>query len=429
MTTIGTTTIFFSNDDPTLATSSVEIDKPNSQIILGKNLTTTPEYIIISPSSISDGTNSTSFPQLTALSQALASVELPPNATTLQLNKCLLLTDGTNTMELCANSGSNTINSSNQIDFNNTISLVNNNIKDVNNIDLNTINGMSPTAIGLTWADFDPNNAWSHLPFNQYGLNTYAGNSSFWAVNQFSMNDTTGGYSTYQNPSNFQIVNVNNGFNGYLTLIGGAGSNTIGLDCGGGNNVMIGDCNDANNKTKIIINDTHKEIDLNCVDLFVNKQGSANMVLTPTFTNLLGGGISFGGGSWQIVASNTMNIPNDLLAETNGMFDWKMEFFINCWNMSNQTDKATALYIEIVDNASNTSVGYSFNLNNPYTTHKNNSTYSNTNNSVENYGWIDYYNFNNFTSSPLTINLWWYNDNGLSCDFRWNLHLSKTNVV
>ncbi len=45
-----------------------------------------------------------------------------------------------------------------------------NNINSVNNIQLNTINGMSPTTIGLTWGDFTGTNAYNNLPNNRYEL-------------------------------------------------------------------------------------------------------------------------------------------------------------------------------------------------------------------------------------------------------------------
>lgn len=105
MPTINATHKFYDNDDPTLANTSIEIDRDNSQIILGKNLTTTPQYITISPNSISDGTNSTTFPQISALSQALSAVELPPNATTLKINDTILLTDGTTATYTMDNTG------------------------------------------------------------------------------------------------------------------------------------------------------------------------------------------------------------------------------------------------------------------------------------------------------------------------------------
>ena len=435
-----------------------------------------------------DNTNNfiTALARLSAIQEAFQAVELPVVANTLQLNnriyinnqpidnsyieidannKIITISDGVSTSatiqpnqinvpsintDIIGASTGTTINfyndidtgannyiktdkivssQSGQVDFFSTISLNGKNIKAVDNIDLNTINGMSPTTIGLTWSDFDPNNAWSNLPSNQYGLNTYSGNSSFWQVNQFSIIDSNAGYSTYQNPSNFQISDGNNGYNAYLTLYGGAGSNTIALDTAQGN-AIIGDVNGNQNKTFLLINDTHKEIDLNCVDLFVNKAGSSNMVITPTYTNLWGGNISYGGGnSWQIANSNVMYVPNDLIAETNGRYDWKMEFAINCWGMNNQDDKARAFYIEILDNASNVAQGFSFNYNIPYTVHKNTSTYSQTSSNSENYEWVDYYNFNNFTSTPLTINLYINGDSNLNCDFKWNLHLTKTNVV
>ena len=102
MTTISNSQVFYNNDDPALATTAIEIDSINSQLILGRNLTTTPEYITISPNSIGDGTNSTPLSRITLLQEALASIEIPPNDTTLQINNKIIATNGTNTITIDA---------------------------------------------------------------------------------------------------------------------------------------------------------------------------------------------------------------------------------------------------------------------------------------------------------------------------------------
>lgn len=103
MTTINSTSFFYNNDDPALATSSIEVNRQNTHIVLGRNLTTTPAYITISPNQISDGTNTTSLDRLCLVQQAFQSVELPPNATTLKINDTLLLDDGSSATNVVDN--------------------------------------------------------------------------------------------------------------------------------------------------------------------------------------------------------------------------------------------------------------------------------------------------------------------------------------
>ena len=91
MTSINSTAKFNNDDDPTLATTSLEFDRTNSQIILGKNLTTTPSYVYISPNSISNGVDFTTFPQIVNLANALSAVELPPVATTFKVNDTIMV--------------------------------------------------------------------------------------------------------------------------------------------------------------------------------------------------------------------------------------------------------------------------------------------------------------------------------------------------
>ena len=87
----------------TAPTKSLELQNSTSSIILGTNLNTTPIYTTISPTAITQGANSISLQNLTLLPTVLDAVELPPNATTLQINNTLLLTDGSNNASLDVN--------------------------------------------------------------------------------------------------------------------------------------------------------------------------------------------------------------------------------------------------------------------------------------------------------------------------------------
>ena len=301
----------------------------------------------------------------------------------------------------------------------------NNNIGQVGNINLNTINGMSPTTIGLTWANIlDQNLAWTQLGTSGYGFNDYSGKTSYFNID--AVNFASTGYNSTLTPIYLQFTNTSYSYSGYITT---QGSNTFAFDSGNGN-LNMGDINDTQNKTKIQTNDAYKEIDLLCVDLLNGTSGGTLSVMTPTFTNKQSGTISYGGGNgWSNVANNTFNIPDPYFTQTNGLHDWKIDFALNCRNMSNQSDKALAIYIEILDNNFTSFVPFNFNLNTPFTTHKNNSTYTQTDTQSENYCWSDYVNFSGTLGTPLSINLWWSADNPLSCDFSWTLSMTKTNVV
>lgn len=102
-------------------TKSIEIKGDLSSIILGTNLDTTPVYTTISPTAITQGSNSISLGNLTLLPTVLNSLELPPNPTTLKVNKTIILTDDTNTatMDINQTNGNLDITTSGFTTFNN----------------------------------------------------------------------------------------------------------------------------------------------------------------------------------------------------------------------------------------------------------------------------------------------------------------------
>lgn len=308
--------------------------------------------------------------------------------------------------------------------FNSDIFLTSHNIDGVDNITLNTINGMSPTTIGLTWANIlDQNLAWTQLGGSGYGFNDYAGKTSYINIDEASFSN--GVYSSRLLTTYLQLSNLSSGYNGFVTLYG---SNTLALDSGGGN-TLIGDVQNSNQHTSILVNDGHKEVDLNCVDILNGYNGSQMSVMTPSFSNKQSGNISYGAtNTWQNVASNTFAIPDFYFTQSTNS-DWSISFALNCRNMNNQTDKALALYIEIQDSTSSTFLPFVFNNNTPFTTHKNNSTYTASSTQSENYCWSDYISINGASGSPLTVILWLYADNPLSCDFDWLLTMGKTNIL
>jgi hypothetical protein len=417
-----------------------------------------------------DGINTfnTSLDKLCALEIKLPALQIPPNSTTMKLNNTLLLDNGGTDVTTADNSHLNlTGNVSNTDEYvnitkgqiymenqlggggNNTLisidckdgtghplmqtTLYENStiIRDdyikignksyntsinsgdlyCNNVNLNTINGMTPTTIGLTWGDFTGMNAYNNLPSNQYKLDNSTGSTTTMVAN------------------GLQIDNLNSGYYGILSIIG---TDTFAMDSRNGVGAL-GDVNNNSNHTNLIVNDPNRVIAVNAVDILNNYGGGNYYTLPILFTNKTSSNYNYSNtGNWEKVFSNTINIPVEQLNLTNGLTTWKMDFAINCWNMSNQSDKGYAMYIEIRDGSGSGTdyQGFLFNQNTPYTTWKNPSTYSSaTVSSCENYVYTDYYDLSGAYGSPLDIRLWRYADNPCSCDFAWLFTLSKNNLV
>lgn len=158
----------------------------------------------------------------------------------------------------------------------------------------------------------------------------------------------------------------------------------------------------------------------------VNNIDCHGYLVSPIITNLLSGTINYTtDNSWQLVASSILNVQSDLFSQIN----WKIDFYINMWNMQFQTDAKRAMFIEIIDGNSVAYYGYCFNAVTPYTSHKSNSSYSETISKCENFGWSDYFNFQDFLALDITINLWIYGANTLTANFAWNLSMTKTSIV
>jgi hypothetical protein len=447
-------------------------DLTDKGIVLDYDLGVVPKRFKINPGGMNwtDGINTfnTNLDKLCALEIALPALQVAPNSTTMKLNNTLLLDNGgtdvttvdnqhlyltgnvSNTDEYnditkgqifmenkLGGGGNNTLISINCEDGtghpliqttlyeNSTIirddyikignksynTSINSGDLYCNNVNLNTINGMTPTTIGLTWGDFTGTNAYNNLPSNQYQLD-----------NGFSSRTT-------MVSNGLQINNLSSGYSGILSIIG---TNTFAMDSSNGVGAL-GDVNNNSNHTNLIVNDPHREIDINSVDIISNCGTSGNFYTLPIlFTNKASGNYNYTNTSnWELVFATTMAIPVEQLNLTNGLTTWKMDFAINCWNMSNQSDKAYAMYIEIRDGSGSGTdyQGFLFNQNTPYTTHKNISTYSATVTSCENYVYTDYYDFSGAYGSPLEIRLWRFGDNPCSCDFNWLFTLSKNNLV
>ena len=216
------------------------------------------------------------------------------------------------------------------------------------------------------------------------------------------------------------------------SLLGGVGSNSWAIDTQSGT-LTLGDAvNVSANQTKIVINNAHNEIQLNSVDITTNSGNTGNPVfsLPVQYTNSYSDSYNYSSpNNWQVVSINGFNIPSSQFTNTSTSQIWKMDFAMNCNNMSIQDDKFYAMYIQILDSNSNSFEPNLFNHHTPFTTYKNPSQYSDTSNRSENYCWTDWIDMSGCQGSPLSINVWIYAGQPITADYAWSLTLSKTNIV
>jgi len=253
-----------------------------------------------------------------------------------------------------------------------------------------------------------------------------AGSATFTATGSGQYTQLTTTSLTFNNVAVSPFINING--SNQLTIESNGAPGVVVNTAGG--NFLAGDVNDVSNKTKLILNDTHKEIDLNAVDILSNGGSGSSYIMPIQFTNKFNNSYDYNSaGSWQMVRDNNMNLPNELLTLTGGYNVWKMDFAINCYNMTTQSDKAYAMYIIFLDNVGTPFQTWAFNNSTPYTTYKNSSSYGNTSSQIENFVYTDYVDFTGASGGPITIQLWRYGDNTCQTDFNWLLTLSKTNLV
>ena len=211
--------------------------------------------------------------------------------------------------------------------------------------------------------------------------------------------------------------------------------------------LTAGDADETNNKTTLYIEDSSRTIrmnaydtaggtggktQLNSVDILSNvgAVGSPPIFTLPiNFTKKWDGGYSYNNpNNWELVRSVNMDLPVEYFT-LSSYTAWKIDVAFNCWNMTNQTDKAYAMYLEFVDNNSTSYTGICFNQNTPFTTHRNSSTYTATVSDCQNYCWSDHIDFSGSSGGSFSVHLWRYADNPMSCDFIAIITLSKTNIL
>lgn len=266
--------------------------------------------------------------------------------------------------------------------------------------------------------------------FDGTSLNTYidAGDATFTATGTGEYTEITPSKINFNNGTTTPYIELNssnqlwiNNDNTYPIILNSTNSQ-----------ITVGDVGNAGNFTRIAVDDTTRTNEINSVDIKSSCGSGSYYTMPIQFTNKANSSYSYtNNNTWQMVFSGSMSIPLEQLTLTNGYTTWKMDFAMNCWNCTVQSDKAYAMYIEIrdVNGTGNDYSGFLFNQNTPYTTYKNSSSYSATNTQIENYVYTDYYDFSGATGSPLEIRLWRYADNTMSCEFSWLVTLSKNNLV
>jgi hypothetical protein len=272
-------------------------------------------------------------------------------------------------------------------------------------------------------------------------INDGVGSTSYMDAGSLTLtsgtNTTSINSNTIQASADLHITNTGNSGNMYINCDNALNltTNSGNMDISTGSGADIGFSVGYDFSVSLQIPDRYislngTNIALNGTNITSDLGGGGNYILPCQLTNKYTGGYAYtNAGSWEMVRSYDMYIPIPQL--TSGYTTWKMDFAINCWNMTNQDDKAYAMYIEIrdVNGGGSDYQGFLFNQTTPYTTHKNSSSYGATTSQIENYCYTDYIDLTGAYGSPLEIRLWRYADNTMTCDFSWLLTLSKTNIV
>jgi hypothetical protein len=196
----------------------------------------------------------------------------------------------------------------------------------------------------------------------------------------------------------------------------------------GASTTQIGDIAGAGNSTKATINDSHNLIDLQCINLTAN---SDTYTYPICFSSKNSGNVNYGSpSSWQEVFHYAIIFPSFAFNTNSTYTDWKIDFALNCRNMTDQSNKELAMYFELEDQTTTIYTPFLFNNNTPYTTYKNSSTYSATSTQSENYCWSDYISLNGVNGNvPLEFHMYWWANSANTFDFELLVSFTRTNLV
>ena len=328
-----------------------------------------------------------------------------------------------------------------------------------NNVSLNTINGLTPTTIGLTWADFSATNAYTNLPTsNSYALDNGAGNSSALSVSTLAFTDVPNGESsslssstlTFITPQSGSVISNTGGYDmtvqssNQLLLIA---SDIASVTAGSSFNVVAGD--------QVNITATNDFMSLQADDdISLVSNGLGNIVLNAPNINSYGYALPIcfealetaqsinygsGGQSMNMVFQGNFNIPADFFCNSpqSGYTStqWRIDFAINTYSGSGiGFDKGFATYIDFNDQAMTFYSPFLYNATTPYARYFNQGSYVQASPLLLPWGWTDVVDFAGLAGTtganlPLKINLYVAADGGFSCNFNWKVSLTRTNVV
>jgi len=370
--------------------------------ILQLKNTDTPlvDETVISQTGFSTGINTLPFQALYNLNQALQALDPAPNATTVQFNDSILLTNG-GVFQTTLNNGYITVNDT--------------------------------TPFSSKTAQITPSQVQVVDTTNGEQANLTLNGLSFLGSTSAKTITATGGYDITVSSDNQVIltssdnVNINAGVGLLITA-----SDYISMTANNDNIVFNAD-------DEITLN----SVGLKAVNLNAPNVDSYSYAMPICFTRERSGdsfNYNAGGQSWENVKDFQLNVPYQFFTDTPQVgytsTKWKIDFALNCYANSNIGDKGLALYVDFYDNTiANFISPIAYNLTTPYAVFQTASSFSNASQPpFQNFNWSDLIDFAVLSGTgsgnvPLTMRLWVAGDNPFSCQFNMVVSLTRTNQI
>ena len=211
---------------------------------------------------------------------------------------------------------------------------------------LNRVTGelsYAPPIIGPTGATGATGATGSTGPTGSSGFTGATGATGENGNSILPLNNIFTGSNTFA--SSITITDTNSGYDAVISVA----NSTITIDSIGGN-FEAGDVNNSGSGSKIVINDGAKTISFACVDLLSGAPQTTPNIIPINYSVINRSNFNYtNANNWELVTSQQLAIPDNQLTQTHGYNSWKIEFYINMRDMTNQTDKERAMYIEILD--------------------------------------------------------------------------------
>lgn len=399
-------------------TNIIKLDVSLNQIEI--NNTTIPKKIIINSQEFSNGTQTLTYVDMYEKINGCASVVYPaPNSTTLSVNNTLELSNGTQTATYNPNSINITSSAVTPVSI-----LIQGDTTPLIPAQL-VVTDNTTTACGI---ELGTNNAVFSADISNNKVALLKGG-------QVVVNDNTNPLSIVNSTtlSETQLVFNNTAVAPYMAIDGSnrftlyGNSAPIGIDSGS-TSTVIGDINLSTNQTVLTINDDLKKIDQNAV---ITSLWNNIATLPVSFTSKYSGSINYStSGSWEEIFHYSIPMPAIAVDPSQTYNAWRLDFSLNCRNMTNTEDKAMAMYFILDDQVPSTYTPFLYNLSTPYTRHSNTSSYSNTATAMQSYNWSDYVDLTGVNGSvPLEFRLNWFLDNTCTCDYDMLISFTRTNMI